>query len=52
MSETVSENTVLTVVLVHRAFADASSWNGVIERLQTAGIQVTAPAIPLRSIGS
>jgi hypothetical protein len=23
-----------TVVLVHGAFADASSWNGVIERLQ------------------
>ncbi len=25
----------LTVVLVHGAFADASSWTGVIERLQT-----------------
>jgi hypothetical protein len=25
-----------TVVLVHGAFADASSWNGVIERLQSA----------------
>jgi len=24
----------LTVVLVHGAFADSSSWNGVIERLQ------------------
>src|SRR4030095_8602006 len=31
-------------------FADASSWNGVIERLQTAGMQVTAPANPLRGI--
>jgi pimeloyl-ACP methyl ester carboxylesterase len=40
----------LTVVLVHGAFADASSWNGVIERLQAAGIQVTAPANPLRGI--
>jgi len=49
MSETTS-NAPPTVVLVHGAFADASSWNGVIERLQSAGIQVTAPAIPLRGI--
>jgi pimeloyl-ACP methyl ester carboxylesterase len=42
----------LTVVLVHGAFADASSWNGVIERLQKAGVQVTAPANPLRGIDS
>src|SRR5438067_10027994 len=40
----------LTVVLVHGAFADASSWNGVIERLQAGGVQVTAPANPLRGI--
>jgi pimeloyl-ACP methyl ester carboxylesterase len=40
----------LTVVLVHGAFADASSWSGVIERLQAAGMQVTAPANPLRGI--
>ena len=39
-----------TVVLVHGAFADASSWNGVIERLQAKGVQVTAPANPLRGI--
>jgi pimeloyl-ACP methyl ester carboxylesterase len=39
-----------TVVLVHGAFADGSSWSGVIERLQARGIQVTAPAIPLRGI--
>ena len=39
-----------TVVLVHGAFADGSSWTGVIERLQAEGIQVTAPAIPLRGI--
>jgi hypothetical protein len=32
-----------TVVLVHGAFADASSWNGVIERLQAKGIPVIAP---------
>src|SRR5919201_892805 len=40
----------LTVVLVHGAFADSSSWNGVIERLQKAGIQVTAAPNPLRGI--
>ena len=39
-----------TVVLVHGAFADGSSWNGVIERLQANGVQVTAPANPLRGI--
>jgi pimeloyl-ACP methyl ester carboxylesterase len=39
-----------TVVLVHGAFADASSWSGVIERLQAKGIPVTAPANPLRGI--
>ena len=39
-----------TVVLVHGAFADASGWNGVIERLQAKGVQVTAPAIPLRGL--
>src|SRR6188472_3413309 len=50
MSETATENAPLTVVLVHGAFADASSWNGVIERLQHAGVQVTAPANPLRGI--
>jgi pimeloyl-ACP methyl ester carboxylesterase len=39
-----------TVVLVHGAFADASSWNGVIERLQAHGVKVTAPPNPLRGI--
>ena len=39
-----------TVVLVHGAFADASSWNGVITRLQSKGVTVTAPANPLRGI--
>jgi pimeloyl-ACP methyl ester carboxylesterase len=41
-----------TVVLVHGAFADASSWNDVIERLQADGVQVTAPANPLRGIST
>jgi alpha-beta hydrolase superfamily lysophospholipase len=41
-----SENTThaeLTIVLVHGGFADAESWNGVIERLQARGLRVTAP---------
>jgi len=39
-----------TIVLVHGAFADASSWNGVIERLQRQGYTVAAPANPLRGV--
>jgi pimeloyl-ACP methyl ester carboxylesterase len=41
-----------TVVLVHGAFADASSWNGVIARLQAKGVPVTAPPNPLRGIAA
>jgi pimeloyl-ACP methyl ester carboxylesterase len=40
------------VVLVHGAFADASSWNGVIKRLQAKSVQVTAPANPLRGLAA
>ncbi|WP_033290233.1 alpha/beta fold hydrolase [Amycolatopsis jejuensis] len=39
-----------TVVLVHGAFADSSSWNGVIERLRQAGHPVLAVANPLRGV--
>jgi pimeloyl-ACP methyl ester carboxylesterase len=41
---------MLTIVLVHGAFADASSWNGIIERLQGQGHTVVAPANPLRGL--
>ncbi|MEV6026796.1 alpha/beta hydrolase [Streptomyces sp. NPDC052036] len=41
-----------TVVLVHGAFADASSWNGVIKRLERDGYPVIAPANPLRGLNS
>ena len=41
---------MLTIVLVHGAFADGSSWNGVIERLQKKGQTVIAPPNPLRGI--
>ncbi|MFJ4002571.1 alpha/beta fold hydrolase [Streptomyces sp. NPDC090023] len=39
-----------TIVLVHGAFADASSWSGVIERLQKSDYKVVAPANTLRGI--
>ena len=39
-----------TIVLVHGAFADASSWNGVIGRLQQQGYTVIAPPNPLRGV--
>lgn len=39
-----------TIVLVHGAFADASSWNGVVERLERRGYTVIAPANPLRGL--
>src|SRR4051812_27060405 len=41
-----------TVVLVHGAWADASSWNDVIQRLQKDGYPVLAPANPLRGLAS
>lgn len=41
-----------TVVLVHGAFADSSSWNGVIERLQAKGYTVVAAPNELRSVAS
>ncbi len=39
-----------TVVLVHGAFADASSWNGVVARLAGEDYRVIAVANPLRSV--
>lgn len=39
-----------TVVLVHGAFADASSWNGVAKILEKDGYTVVAAANPLRSV--
>lgn len=37
-----------TIVLEHGAFADGSSWNGVIQRLHADGYSVVAAANPLR----
>jgi pimeloyl-ACP methyl ester carboxylesterase len=41
-----------TIVLEHGAFEDASSWNGVIQRLHNDGYPVVAPADPLRGVAS
>lgn len=41
-----------TVVLVHGAFADSSSWNGVVTELESDGYPVLAVANPLRSLAS
>jgi hypothetical protein len=34
-----------TIVVVHGAFADGSSWNAVIERLQRTGYTAVAAAV-------
>ena len=49
---TLTDARATTVVLVHGAFADGSSWNGVIERLHARGVPVTAPANPLRGLSA
>ncbi len=41
-----------TIVLVHGAFADSSSWNGVTKILQKDGYRVVAAANPLRSVST
>ncbi|MGW2341590.1 alpha/beta fold hydrolase [Streptomyces sp. NPDC001661] len=41
-----------TVVLVHGAFADGSSWSGVIAELQAHDVPVVAVSNPLRSVAS
>jgi pimeloyl-ACP methyl ester carboxylesterase len=39
-----------TIVLEHGAWADTSSWNGVIKRLQAGGYTVYAPPNPLQGL--
>jgi len=41
-----------TVVLVHGAFAESASWNGVVERLLARRVNVVAAANPLRGLTS
>jgi pimeloyl-ACP methyl ester carboxylesterase len=41
-----------TVVLVHGAWANGSSWDGVVARLQRDGYTVDVPSNPLRGVAS
>lgn len=41
-----------TIILVHGAFAESSSWNGVVKRLIARGYPVVAAANPLRGLRS
>ena len=41
-----------TIVLVHGAFAESSSWNGVIAELNRDGYRAIAAANPLRGVSS
>jgi pimeloyl-ACP methyl ester carboxylesterase len=41
-----------TIVLLHGAFEDASSWSQVAKRLQAEGYPVFAPAVPLRGVAA
>lgn len=39
-----------TVILVHGAFADSTSWSAVVPRLQAKGLRVVSAANPLRTL--
>jgi pimeloyl-ACP methyl ester carboxylesterase len=41
-----------TIVLVHGAFAESASWDGVVDRLLVAGHDVVAAANPLRGVAA
>jgi pimeloyl-ACP methyl ester carboxylesterase len=45
-----ADSNALTVALAHGAFADSSSWSGVIELLHAAGVATICPPNPLRGI--
>ena len=47
-----SPHSNVTVVLEHGAWADASSWSGVVRRLQHDGYTVVAPPNPLRGLAA
>src|SRR5882724_5740511 len=45
-----NQNSKTSIVLVHGAFADGSSWNKVIPILEAGGFTVTAVQNPLKSL--
>lgn len=42
--------TAKNIILVHGAWADGSSWSGIIPRLQREGFNVVAPQFPLTTL--
>src|SRR5215468_5476495 len=44
------KNETITVIMVHGAWADGSSWSSVIRPLQAKGFKVIAAPIPLTSL--
>src|SRR5690349_17962161 len=52
MNATTDSGVKQTIVLVHGAYADSSSWNGSINALREAGHPVIAVANPLRGLES
>ncbi|MFI5937947.1 alpha/beta fold hydrolase [Actinoplanes sp. NPDC051494] len=52
MATTTAKEPKPTIVLVHGAFADSSSWGPVIQKLRADGYPVTAVANPLRGISA
>ena len=52
MSQPSQKTFTPTIVLVHGAFAESSSWNGVITRLHEDGYTAVAVANPLRGVKS
>jgi len=50
VTSTLAVNAKPTIVLVHGAFAESSSWDGVIADLNDDGYPVVAVANPLRSV--
>ncbi|QUQ72418.1 alpha/beta fold hydrolase [Kutzneria sp. CA-103260] len=51
-SEAYGHGSKPTVVLVHGAWADGSSWSSVVSRLQRDGYTVDVPPNPLRGVAS
>ena len=51
-SSATASSDATTVILVHGAFADGASWNGVVPRLLARGVRVVSFANPLRSLST
>jgi len=52
MNTTSAQDIKPTIVLVHGAFAESSSWNGVLTKLNEKGYPTVAVANPLRGVKS